>query len=752
MSREREMKALAPWRTLVTRCLVLIVISHCALPATAQRWELVGPQLESLDALDGAELVATAEGLGTLRSRDAGATWTLVSSLRPSGVVDLDDGSGTQLRWFSETATIERSTDGGLSWAPTGRPAAEYLRGLRVFRGNLYAFGDGIHRSTDGGSSFETVDRLPTESLWTTGRPRTLLRILGPSPQPQSLELSSNDGQGWRPVVDDVISVSQHPSDPDVLVALRTNRAVRRTTDGGRSWVTIASTSRNLSTSADRVSETADGTILWLVASRSAVRRLVPGTSSRWDFLDVVPETTGNGFRVSSSGGVWLATEGGLWRSVDNAASFELVPALGSSAGGVASCEDRDCLVTGAFRRDDLGRWHTVTGWPSGATSPPSRLSPGTHVSFFDRDLLVSGNQGASWTRISTGLIDDLEALPRADEAGVLHSRLTNEVDPANVEAEVHRSDDEGQSWKLIYREEIQTPLEIRLLSAHAIDGDGEEIGAIQLDGVRMNSANPRLPTLEYFWRMLQLDPGSTDYVEIDRTTLSSPLDEPATAIARTSAGDLLVLSEQALLRREGSSWVDVGPIGSALLTHLETDPVSGRVLVANESSIWLSDESASRWEQQIRRAAPPAQPSSKLFFDGLHDRVFDLRSEGLFVADLTSAGESCSVNALCLGDRFEVTARFATTTSAGSAVPRPITADTGAFWFFEPDNLELVVKILDGCSTNDRFWLFAAGLTNVGVTIEVRDTQTGIERTWVHAPGSAFGPLQDVDALAVCD
>lgn len=34
-----------------------------------------------------------------------------------------------------------------------------------------------------------------------------------------------------------------------------------------------------------------------------------------------------------------------------------------------------------------------------------------------------------------------------------------------------------------------------------------------------------------------------------------------------------------------------------------------------------------------------------------------------------------------------------------------------GYFWFFEEDNVEVVLKVLDACSFTDRFWVFAAGL-----------------------------------------
>src|SRR5436853_2642825 len=55
----------------------------------------------------------------------------------------------------------------------------------------------------------------------------------------------------------------------------------------------------------------------------------------------------------------------------------------------------------------------------------------------------------------------------------------------------------------------------------------------------------------------------------------------------------------------------------------------------------------------------------------------------------------------LCLnGGRFKVQAAwkdFAGRTGVGRTLP--LTGDTGAFWFFDPANLEVVLKVLDGRS-----------------------------------------------------
>src|SRR5215467_15627894 len=103
-------------------------------------------------------------------------------------------------------------------------------------------------------------------------------------------------------------------------------------------------------------------------------------------------------------------------------------------------------------------------------------------------------------------------------------------------------------------------------------------------------------------------------------------------------------------------------------------------------------------------------------------------------------------------GNRFQVTAAWQTPGGlhgAGHAIP--LTADTGAFWFFAPENVELVVKVLDACAPFGRFWVFAGGLTDVAVTLTVTDFATGKVQTYTNAQGQAFLPIQDTNAFADC-
>jgi CSLREA domain-containing protein len=105
----------------------------------------------------------------------------------------------------------------------------------------------------------------------------------------------------------------------------------------------------------------------------------------------------------------------------------------------------------------------------------------------------------------------------------------------------------------------------------------------------------------------------------------------------------------------------------------------------------------------------------------------------------------------LCLQNgRFRVTATWKTATAQGTAQAVPLTSDTGAFWFFNPANLELTLKVLDGCAVNDRYWVFVTGLTDVQVEVRVEDTQGGITAIYTSPGKTPFQPHLDTNAF-VC-
>ena len=106
----------------------------------------------------------------------------------------------------------------------------------------------------------------------------------------------------------------------------------------------------------------------------------------------------------------------------------------------------------------------------------------------------------------------------------------------------------------------------------------------------------------------------------------------------------------------------------------------------------------------------------------------------------------------LCLNNgRFRVEVRWETSQDSDRGDAEALTNDTGDFWFFSPDNIELVVKVLDGCSFNERYWVYAGGLTDVKVIMTVIDSDTGVAATYYNPPGTPFRPVQDNESFAVC-
>lgn len=132
---------------------------------------------------------------------------------------------------------------------------------------------------------------------------------------------------------------------------------------------------------------------------------------------------------------------------------------------------------------------------------------------------------------------------------------------------------------------------------------------------------------------------------------------------------------------------------------------------------------------------------------------VGQITDETLELVEITPPPCQPDATTLCLQNgRFRVTVEWAI--PAGDDGPGHAilpSADSGEFWFFNGNNTELLVKVLNGCGVNQRYWLFAAGLTNVEVTLTVTDTQSGQTKVYENPQGRAFPPVLDTAAFATC-
>ncbi|HEX3530802.1 MAG TPA: hypothetical protein VH988_27375 [Thermoanaerobaculia bacterium] len=122
------------------------------------------------------------------------------------------------------------------------------------------------------------------------------------------------------------------------------------------------------------------------------------------------------------------------------------------------------------------------------------------------------------------------------------------------------------------------------------------------------------------------------------------------------------------------------------------------------------------------------------------HDWVigWTATTSGTFLARRFSSACATPDRTLCLQDsrfRVDVTWHDPRSGATGTASTIPQTSDTGGFWFFSPDNLELTVKVLDGRAVNGHFWVFYGSLSDVEFTVVVTDSATGIKKTYHNPP-----------------
>ena len=125
-----------------------------------------------------------------------------------------------------------------------------------------------------------------------------------------------------------------------------------------------------------------------------------------------------------------------------------------------------------------------------------------------------------------------------------------------------------------------------------------------------------------------------------------------------------------------------------------------------------------------------------------------------LKAADLRPNAGPCVANGttVCLlNERFLVTIAYLNqfavppvpgTFAAGRLLQGSQNPDVGLFGFSSPTAVEVIVRIQDARPFAPRFDIYYGGMTDVGYTVTVTDTQTGVTRQYTNAPGTVGGGL----------
>jgi hypothetical protein len=325
-------------------------------------------------------------------------------------------------------------------------------------------------------------------------------------------------------------------------------------------------------------------------------------------------------------------------------------------------------------------------------------------------------------------------------------------ADNTPTSGKLSRSTDGGMSWI-----EIDAGLNLSSSPISTIAADPNTPGTLYVSG--LNSA-VRIPS-GFLWKtvdagsswvMLSDSLGPLPAISVDPTTSSVVYAAGYATVYTGAPGGVYKSVNGGATFSQSSSGL---PSRAAIALCIDPHHPNRLYVTLDSHGVFASSDGGATW--QAMNAGLPSvnggviyvgsglaiDPSGSYLHVGTNLAVFDY--------EFLSTNCSADTHTLCLNlGRFAVTADFQSTPEGPSAPATavPLTADTGYFWFFDPANVEVVTKVLNGCSTNGHYWFFGSGLTNVGVQINVTDTVTGAMKPYANDVGTAFQPIQDTSAF----
>jgi hypothetical protein len=402
--------------------------------------------------------------------------------------------------------------------------------------------------------------------------------------------------------------------------------------------------------------------------------------------------------KTSDGGGTWSRTElGSVWAIAIDTSSPSTVYA--GTTNGMSKTNDAGTTWTPI--NSGLGffavLWVTAIGIDP---SNPATLYAGTYSS----GVFKSRNGGASWTEMNSGF-------PRDDFFNTRTRIFTLVVDPstsstvyAGTFEGVFKSTNGGASWTA-------------MTEGMRVSSDPLSVSSLAID--------PSAPSTLYAG-----NEGHGVYKSTNGAASWSPLPRPK----------------------------GVPAFYAFNVTALAIDPVSPQTLYASvrynnpfDFGVIRTTDGGASWTplsdglpdfaELLALAVSPSSPST------VYAGGYNL---GLYEITLV---EPCAASAttLCLNNsrfRVEVSWRAANLGTSGLGRAVALTSDTGQFWFFSENNIELVVKVVDGRAFNNHFWVFYGALSDVEYTITVTDTETGIGKSYFNPQGQ-LASIADTSAFA---
>jgi photosystem II stability/assembly factor-like uncharacterized protein len=774
-----------------------------ALPAKAsplgvRTWQEIGPRnvagrvlSVALDPNAPDVIWAGSAGGGLWKSENFGQTWKQVGgdhlpslwisavAVDPhdSRIVYMGTGEANDSFDYDGFGGMLKTADGGRTFTRIPLPEGSFYRTVvspADSRLVLTSTPGGLYRSADAGGHFAKV--LPGKVTDFAQDPNDPARFLAVRMSPElgsadgGLFESLDAGLSWHALGTGLPSGSSwgrsaiaFPPAPSSTIYIAVNAynalgpTLFRSTDGGRTWEVRASQGKNgysgvgyygahLAAPASGSLFQANGSSI-LVSRDGGLNWTQPG--GNWH-----SDTHGIAVDLRNSSRIVFATDGGVAVSTDSGSTF------GRADRGFPTVQLYTCAfglrdpftafggtqdnALAIYRGASGGAWETshppLLGDVTAISVNPARPGEMVTVSAQAWAVGLSGDEGVTWRSIRDNALPTGYAYPWV--ARLARSPLSpNRVYMAQGHV-FDTSSDGGATWQATQVRPPFNDLATAITDLSASPVYESEIWTIWKDGKVLVTGNGGLDWID---RSPPADSRAGIRVS------AGPAPGSAYAILSGTTGPRLFRT-----RDEGLTWDDISrDLPQVALNAVLPDPKApGRLLVATDAGVALSTDDGATW-----RDASAGLPNA-VVFDLCQDPAsgrLGAATYGRGLWELKDAPPSSCIpdgNTLCLnGGRFEVKATWTTPAGAsGQADAEPLTADTGYFHFFDPANVEAMVKVIDACGYNGRFWVYAGGLTDLATTLTVRDTRTGDVRTYANPQGRAFQPIQDSDAFAGCD
>ena len=121
------------------------------------------------------------------------------------------------------------------------------------------------------------------------------------------------------------------------------------------------------------------------------------------------------------------------------------------------------------------------------------------------------------------------------------------------------------------------------------------------------------------------------------------------------------------------------------------------------------------------------------------------LDDDGQTAACVEDADTACLA-----GNRFKVEVLWRLADGqTGAGQIEPVSGDSALVWFFNADNKEMLLKVLDACQPFGDYWVFFAATTNVDFTVTVTDTANGLVKEYKNPANNPAAPVQDTFTFA---